>query len=608
MREQITQLILSFTALLLTVSINGQNSKPSSLVIPAKEFAASKTALLKAQKLDIPNKFSLKDSLNILIRPRGSKMIPKEFYQKEFKKYKDTAKLKYSDESSINRLPNMTSSYVKRFGFDANREFNWAPSDNSIAVSEDNNVISITNDYIELFVGQEFSMRQDLESFIDFESPSPCDPLVYYDREYKRFILFLQRCDKNYKQSEILVAFSKTNNPIDGWNFYKLTGNPLNKKKHWFDYPKIGVTTEGLFISGNIFKGAKDFDQTVVYQIDKHSGFAGKEVNFRVWHDIFDYPTTLKPVGNAFHDDLLGGIYIIGVTASRDATYNKLYEILGSIYDDSATMNFYEIPIQGHNYFAEATQIGGAIDNGDMRIQDAILNDKHIYYTYTSGDSRNFSRVNFNVLNVESLANRSILLGEKLNGSYAYPSLHFLSNEFETPILLIQYNGASYQTFPSIYCVTCDLNLVCGKEQLIKKGSSTIISSDTARWGDYSTIARSPSEENSLWLASSYGKNRKRQTYISNIIGSTNNSQITFQVPGFLENRFMFEFSSNKNRSVELYLVGEEKKLLTTATVERGSNLLELNPSNLPDYGNEIILLDVKSDKVIEKIEINKMN
>ena len=113
-------------------------------------------------------------------------------------------------------------------------------------------------------------------------------PKIYFDPFRKRFIVFAQSCDRQYNNSNIVLGFSHSNIPSDGWNFYriKVSGAPFGINQ-WFDYPKLGISTDGVFISGNIFQNNggenNDFIQSIVYQIDKDLGYEGKEVNYRLW-------------------------------------------------------------------------------------------------------------------------------------------------------------------------------------------------------------------------------------------------------------------------------------------------------------------------------------
>ena len=80
--------------------------------------------------------------------------------------------------------------------------------------------------------------------------------------------------------SKTIIGFSTTSNPADPWNVYEIGGNPLNNNT-WTDYPQVALTTNELFYTVNLLKSGQGwiegFDRTIIWQIDKHSGFDGDD-------------------------------------------------------------------------------------------------------------------------------------------------------------------------------------------------------------------------------------------------------------------------------------------------------------------------------------------
>lgn len=593
------KLTTTLTILLVTCySFSQTITKPVINSQPELMNAVKKTVILTANKVNIPVALSATDTiLSPVVTSVNPRPKVEQYYLKEFEIFKDTATLRYK-ELTNDFQPRIPIPIRIAYGFDANTEDNSAPLDNTIACSGDNYIVSISNSFIEYFQNNTSKYKKDLKSFLNYEISSPCDPKVYFDPTTNRFILFLQRCDGSYNKSEIIVGFSISSNPMDGWNFYKLSGNPLNKTNHWFDYPKIGISKDGLFISGNIFIGGNGgLAQTVVYQIDKSLGFSGQQLKYRVWYDIADNPFTIMPVNYAFNNTYGKGIYLLSTTWQQKANYLKLYDITGDIYDDGASMNFHRVSTTPYNFFAEAVQLNQRIDNGDIRIQDAVLSGNKIYFVFTSSNDRNFSRINFNVLDIPTLQNKSTLIGDKDNFSYAYPSLHFFSQENETPTVLIQYNGTSNQSYPDIRCKTCDDNFNCSEEIVVKAGESTINNYD--RWGDYSGVAKNQTHKYQLWLSSSYGKSKRRQTYVANIVA--------FNQPTIPEDSLLFnQLSSTSSVKFNLSAASDIQVLLKTAgqtttifegKAEKGDNIFEIFTNDLKKGDYTIEVVKIKSNK-----------
>lgn len=584
-------LLILAASLLCTLGFSQPVGKPNVNQQPSNANAARRTDILLANKVNIPFVVSTADTT---LFPAITSVAPKpkfeQYHIQDFKKYQDSASLVYSQQPNqfVPRIPNP---FQIRLGFDANKGDRSAPLDNTISCSNENYYVSISNTFIEFYLNSTLKYRSDLSSFINYEIPSPCDPKVYFDPTANKFIIFMQRCDMAFNKSEILLAFSNTSNPLDGWNFYKLSGNPLNRPNHWFDYPKVGITNDGLFISGNIFIGSNDYAQTVIYQVDKNLGFQGQQLKYRVWYDIADAPFTIMPVSYAYNNTYSKGAFLLSTTWQQNANYIKLFDITSDIYDNAATMKFYRVPTTPYNFFAKAVQLNQQIDNGDIRIQDAILSGNDIFFVFTSGNNRNFSRINFNVLDVPSLQNSSTLIGDNVNMSYAYPSLQMFSEENETPTVLILYNGTSNQSYPDIRCKTCDEHFNCSQETVVKSGESTINNYD--RWGDYSGVTKNKTHKYQLWISSSYGKNQTRQTYVANIVSFNQpaiptDSLLSTQL--YSSSTVNFNLTSATDIQVLLKTEGAAT-IIFEGKAEKGDNIFEIYTQELKkgDYTIEVV-------------------
>ncbi|WP_108807544.1 hypothetical protein [Aquimarina spinulae] len=580
-------------------------SKPSIGVNPTNSNAARKTKIFTVDKTEIPIIKKSSDTIYYpVLYPVKPKLRDEFYYLRNFEQIKNSLVLNYTQPNVLPRNP-VNPSILLAYGKDVNKKDLTAPLDNTIAISSEDFIISVSNSFIE-FYDQNKSMvfRSELNKFVNYELPEPCDPKVVFDPEANRFILFLQRCDGNITKSKIMVAFSKTSNPLDGWNFYMLAGNPLNKKFCWFDYPKIALSGEDVFISGNIFND-KDFDQSVIYQINKANGYSGNKLDFRVWYDFAETPFTIKPVGYSHGRASNQGIFLI--TTSWDinggsSNHVKLYDITGDLYDAQSKVNYFKVSVDPYRFFANAIQINKIIDNGDIRMQDALLHGNSIYYAFTSGNGNNFSRINFNVLDLNSLSNRSVLIGENLNTSYAYPSIHFLSDENEVPNILIQYNSASRQSYPDIRATTCDDLVNCSEEVVLKKGESTIDFNN--RWGDYTTVTKNFKTSNELYIVSSYGKSRLRQSFIGKVV--TPNYDFGFIdtiYPEDLNSEVNLGFELRKEKNIEVFLRrGEDITKIYEGLASEGENQFQINTNKLKKGDYTLEVLKKNSSKTLNEI------
>jgi|GEM_PF-3802424 len=592
---------------------------------PTNPNAAFKTPILKVQPLNSkPTRLAAIDSVSLaIVTPVLPSLREEKIIVKDFEDFKDTAKLIYdtSDNQLLSpRQSELPYTFINNYTFDAHLGDFAIPLDNTIALSDSGHIVSITNGTVEIYEEEKLKYRRYLTPFLKGSLGVPCDPKIIFDPTSKRFVLFSQSCDGLYDKSNILLGFSATNNPIDGWLFYRISisGHPF-RANDWFDFPKVGLSTDGLFLMGNIYhyeNGKQSFVQSIVYQIDKEAGYKGGELSFRIWYNFNGTPAVLAPVSFG-HNGVYGpGVFLIGTSFQRNANHIKLYDISGSIYNDSVKTKYYEVPTTPYNFFARARQknISGVrqkdipIDNGDLRIQDAFYSDGKIVFVFTSGDSRNFSRINLNVLNLSTRTNRSILIGDNANSSYAFPSVMPISEHGEPLRIVVQYNTVSNKTYPSIKYKVCDENLNCSGEVIAREGENAILGVN--RWGDYSTIAKDYSTTNSLWLSSSYGSSEAvRQASITNVVPREMAGNITGVVNQLANESFHFKI--HRKTLVSAFLIDEHnvRRKVFEGVVWPGNRRLSLITENLEKGKNyKVEIVSKKTNSIIKTFDFSLNN
>ena len=234
-----------------------------------------------------------------------------------FSAFQRDSSLIYSQSVPPDCSPDIGQPFDVTWEQNANMGDQAVPLDHAVATNTVGWTICATNKKISYYKNGEFKLLQDLGHLLSNVLPEPCDPKLLVDPGNQRFIIFAQRNSGQQQIPEIAVGFSRSTDPLDGWTFYKLTGNPENIRDRWFDYPGMGISKDGLYVSGNIFKppppGQREprFVESVIYQIDKNAGFAGNDVACRVWLDITPKPTVLTPI-SAVDSPLTGP----GITSS----------------------------------------------------------------------------------------------------------------------------------------------------------------------------------------------------------------------------------------------------------------------------------------------------
>ncbi|MDG1915169.1 MAG: T9SS type A sorting domain-containing protein [Crocinitomix sp.] len=471
-----------------------------------------------------------------------------------------------------------------------------SPMDNSIAISDDGLIVSVANTTIQFkTTGGGTFYSNSIIDFIDDPSISyVCDPVVNYDPEEDRFIFFAQECSGNSSNSHLIIMFSETNDPDEGWNYYKITGNPLGDNS-WFDYPKLAISDTELFISGNLFYNGGGFNQSVVYQMEKFDGYDGDALTWQYWYDISASPFTLLPVSSGSNVNYGPGIYMVANSPFSGNTI-KLYDITDAIAG-SPTMDYYSVSTSYYDVAADASQLGTdcKLDNGDCRCLSGFYMYGTIHFVFQSDVGSSWNGINYNRLNVSTLTNSSDEFGDAGNMDYSYPSIAWFGFSPSDKSALISFGSVSSSVYPEIRAVHVNDAGDWSETTLIKESTSyaCFTSPSIERWGDYTgTARRHNATEPSVWINGMYGTGSHRwNTWIAEIhadysVGINENTadeNLTIY-PNPVDNTFILNFDVTEDAPVEVKIIGLDGRLvkhLYTGTAFVGENKFAFNKANL---------------------------
>jgi len=427
-------------------------------------------------------------------------------------------------------IADLKSSSVLQPQLGTNFEANWSlvgtPPDNTMAISNQGFIVTANNDGIEYY-NQNGTMTffTFWPGFFNDASLTSTiyDPKVLYDSGSDRFILVVLH-GSNSSTSRVLVCFSQTNNPNDGWWVYTLSGNPLNNNC-WFDYPNIGVSNNDLFISGNLFNNNDSFNQAVVYQVSKAPGLQGNNIQFITWNNFSSSPFaafTIVPVSHGHQGNYGPGIYLVSNNPGGGSAI-RLWDITNDL-GANPQITTSTITVPAYAPAANATQQGSQdqLDNGDCRIQSGFFLDGIVHYVFHCNVGQNWNGLNYNRLNVGTLANQTNRFGQIGTSDFSYPAVASFANELSDRNVMIAFLRSGSSIFPEVRVVNCDENMQFSQATLVKAGTSfvNILQGNVERWGDYTGIARRHNASNPrVWLAGCFG---------ANIPGQANNTYVTW--------------------------------------------------------------------------------
>jgi hypothetical protein len=299
--------------------------------------------------------------------------------------------IKIENNTKSGELATSTMSVLPEIGtnFEANWSLQGTPPDNSMAISNGGKIVTCNNDGIEYYDDNGTFLLFDYWSdFFNDGSLSSVlyDPKVIYDSQEDRFILVVLHGSTS-STSQVLLCFSKTNNPQDGWWVYKISGNPASDGS-WFDYPNIGVSNDEVFISGNLFSNAGSFNQAVVFQVEKAAGLSGNNINFQYYANLSASPYTaftLVPMSYGKQGNYGPGTYLVSNSSSGSNSV-RLWEISNTIASGSNQINSTAVTIPLYQVAADASQSGSAdkLDNGDCRVQSGFYLDTLVHFVFHS--------------------------------------------------------------------------------------------------------------------------------------------------------------------------------------------------------------------------------
>ena len=496
--------------------------------------------------------------------------------------------------------------------FAANVFAGLTPPDNSMAISNGGYVVSAVNatlEYYDMSGNQLYS-----SSFTNFFNDPELtgllyDPVVLYDSGSDRFFMVILSTTAS-ATSKVVCCFSKSGNPSDGWWYYKLTGNPLTNGC-WFDYPKIGVSNNEVYVTGNLFLDNETYSQSVIYQITKTDGYNGNSLNWQYWYNITNTPFTLVPASFGQQGNYGPGIYLVSTHPDATAAKIYFYDLTNDI-GGSPAINAYMVDAT-FSLAGNALQSGSTVvlNTDDTRIFSAFYLTGVVHFVFHSERTTNFNGVNYNRLTVTPLSLWNSNFGAD-GYDYCYPAVASFGTDASDKSVIISFSRSGSAIFPESRVVYFDDAGNNSNSTLLKAGETFVDvyqSSGVTRWGDYSGVARKQnSSAPEVWLSGSYGAAQAGQnalnTWVGQITGVTTGIPVVNQAktearvfPNPATDRFNLEFVMDKRSMVEIAIndaSGRRVKLLLKDMAEEGKNLFTFNKGAL---AAGIYFLEIKSGK-----------
>lgn len=475
----------------------------------------------------------------------------------------------------------------------------WYPPDNNLAISDNGYIVSLINSNIRVYSenGNKL-LDQSLGDFFSVLGLSDFfyDPRVIYDPDADKFILVALH-GNSPADSKIVVSFSKTQNPTQGWWSYSFDGNFLQNNT-WFDFPSIGISGEDLFISGNLFNSSDVFNQAVILQIDKQPGFTGGSIYWEHFDNVTDgfgsQSFTVAPISYGFNGTYGPGIYLIS-TLSGGGGYVHLYDITGNV-EDEQDIFAYDIGTPAYSPPADAEQLltNKLLDIGDCRVLGGFYANGIIHYIHATDFGGGYGGIRYNRLDVAGQTVTFVNHGQNLY-DYGYPTLAPVGTTNTDKSVLIAFLRTSKSTFPEFRAVSVDDAMNISSSLEIKTGEYfiNVTAENVQRWGDYSGACRKQSAPNPIvWVSGCYGKaNSTYGTWIAELALDPNAAvaevapvETTTVFPNPVQDRFTLQMELKEKTYLHIFLVdanGRVARDLYRGRAKGGTNQLTFNKDAL---------------------------
>lgn len=509
------------------------------------------------------------------------------------------------------------------------------PNDNHIAVSNGGMVISVLNTVIRVYDEQgNWKKQWGLIQFANQQKkidvfPSMdrvYDPRVLYDPIADRFIILFMHGVTDTR-SFIVVAFSQTNDPLQGWNVYKITGKPTNDLI-WSDYPIVSHNSHDLFFTVNLIgNGAsweEGFTEAIIWQLNKADGFKGDSLRKDFYSNIKYQGKSLRSICAIQNGPMPEGTdnYFISVKPIDKVNDTAFLLHINNTQQSGQAKLDMKVLVSPMKYgfppSALQPDTSYKLRTNDCRVLSAVrIGDQIQYLQNTMNFKTMQAHLTHNTIyHIEKnpAIQAAMITDDSLD--MGYPAIAAAGKNTDDPSTVITFVYSSPWHYPGTGVIYRNRLGEYSKKVKLIKGNSLIyysfIPKGEQRWGDYEGIQAKYNEPGVFYTVGSYGKNNAMFAWISRITLSDPllNTPVSdvkiFPVPAS-ENLFI-EVKVDKPAVYKAFLInslGQTVKSNVNIALEEGIHKLKIDAGQLA-AGTYVLQLTadnitVRSQKILIK-------
>ncbi len=497
--------------------------------------------------------------------------------------------------------------------FDGSNGYPDHPPDNFLAISKSGYIISVMNSNYRIFQPNNSGTSSNVSFYDALKTTFPnfkevyFDPRVEYDAVNDRFIMTMLS-GTNTPASEIVIMFSKSGNPADGWYVYSIPSDLYNQQQ-FGDYPTIGISKSDLFISLHLIHvypitGAYSSTPAIV-QINLANGYKGDSLNYVSYAPDgtnFYVTDTWVPVPHGIQGNYGDSMYFV---SNHDTIGSEvdLLEITGNENSGKAKINIDTTYMYPSLYYSAPHLVGEKQDtttfklNPDQNwITQAFYGGHTIHFVFSTKDQHSgFTDIIYARIDAQKKKLNYVEFGlNKMD--YVYSSIAPIGISDTDKSVLISYCKSDSVIYPEVDVVECDNNFNFSPSVVIKAGSSPIVSygqkSGTVRWGDYTGLVRQVGT-NYCYFSGSYGSSNTYETTVAKIglvknsginesQVKTNNNSSVFPNPVTDIFTIDFDLKQRSDISIAVYdMSGRMIEMLYKGLTEAGDQRFSFNKAAL---------------------------
>lgn len=204
------------------------------------------------------------------------------------------------------------------------------------------------------------------------------DPKVAYDELAGHFVVTALEVNSVEETSHLLIAVSKSSNPLDGWEMHRI--NAEDADKYWADWTALGWDADAYYVTVNMFKWGGSYDHHSVFTFDKGSLTDG-DADTLTYFDVDRNGSHFTMWPALMHGAEAGeAMYFVEASASGAGSKIRVVKMTDKLSSDP-TFEDFGVQVPNYSWAVNPTQPDGAnfhITNIGTRMLSAAWRNDHL--------------------------------------------------------------------------------------------------------------------------------------------------------------------------------------------------------------------------------------